>query len=93
MAATINEVSSTKSLPANDRYYHRYQFASCWRVMYVYYIKVRYCNKELQLLRRPAAHIIVNNNNMAAAINLLLSRTIDDGGGGGIYHDYQLAGC
>ena len=64
--------------------------------MYVYYIKVRYCNKELQLsLRRPAAHIIIiiNNNNMAAAINLLLSRTIDDGGGGDIYHDYQLAGC
>ena len=102
MAATINEVSSTKSLPANDRYYHRYQFASCWRVMYVYYIKVRYCNKELQLLlRRPAAHIIINNNNniiinnnmAAAAINLLLSRTIDDGGGGGIYHHYQLATC
>ena len=86
--ATINEVSSTKSLPANDGgggsgIYHRYQLASCWRVMYVYYIEVRYCNKELQLsLRRPAAHIIIiiNNNNMAAAINLLLSRTIDDGG-------------
>ena len=71
-------------------YYHRYQQQ---RVMYVYYIKVRYCNKELQLsLRRPAAHIIIinnniiitKNNNMAVAINLLLSRTIDDGGGGGI---------
>ena len=70
-------------------------------LMYVYYIKVGYCNKELQLsLRRPAAHIIINNNNniiinnnnnMAAAINLLLSRTIDDGGGSGIYHHYQLA--
>ena len=54
------------------------------RVMYVYYIKVRYCNKELQLsLQRPTAHIIIiNNNNMAVAINLLLSLTIDDGGGG-----------
>jgi len=41
MAATINEVSSTKSLPANDSgvrwwYYHHYQLASCWRVcMYI----------------------------------------------------------
>ena len=63
--------------------------------MYVYYIKVGYCNKELQLsLRRLAAHIIINNNNnMAAAINLLLSQTINDGGGGGIYNHYQLAGC
>ena len=105
MAATINEVSSTKSLPANDSgggsgiiIVTNLPAASCWRVMYVYYIKVRYCNKELQLLlRRPAAHIIINNNNniiinntnnMAAAINLLLYRTIDDGGGGGIYHYY-----
>ena len=62
MAATINEVSSTKSLPANDGgggsgIYHRYQLASCWRVMYVYYIEVRYCNKELQLSLRRPAHI------------------------------------
>ena len=74
MAAASNEVSSTKSLPTNDGgggggiIYHRYQLASCWRVMYVYYIEVRYCNKELQLLRRPAAHIIINNNNNSSSL-------------------------
>ena len=48
MAATINEVSSTKSLPSNDGggggggIYHRYQLASCWRVMYIYIILLRW---------------------------------------------------
>ena len=57
MAATINEVSSTKSLPTNDGgggggiIYHRYQ-QQC------YVIKVIYCNKELQLsLRRRRWYI------------------------------------